>query len=174
MAKPPKTEIGIRNLFRALDHIEVRMAEFYAWLSSVMGDPEAVWFFAKMSRQEESHRDLVRLEARLVENNATELDTVAVDVADLHDAMTDLDRFEAEHPRPTLKQALDFALQMESRAAEQHYRTAMAQIDTKTSSVVQSLARADEAHTEEIRRFRNRSVATGSRPKQQPAIIEAA
>ena len=130
------------------------MAEHYDWLAKVFSaDAAARGFFAAMAEAEREHERLVQLEFRLAGKRRDM--AVSVDVADLRSTFADIHGFRSTTPRPTLKDALEFSLDLEDSAAEEHAGTALASVDPSLAGFIQRLASDDHQHAKALREFRD-------------------
>jgi hypothetical protein len=148
---PTATQLPLSKVLKALEHVERYLAELYEWFAQVFAkNQQAHGIFAALAQEERGHEELVRLETRLAADQMEK--PVCVDVQELRDILSDVDRFRADKPRPTVKEAVAFSLDLESRAAEKHYRTTtVAELSPSLAKLIQRLAAADHKHLEVLR-----------------------
>lgn len=137
-----------------LERIESEMASFYEWLSEVfVADADASGLFFRMSLQEKSHARLLQYGKKLVYRSPDEFEDVDFD-AELIDSLLDsLGHFRVQFPKPSLAEALFFAMKIECHPAENSHREVLTISNPAISQVIRSLAIADEEHHETLKAF---------------------
>ncbi len=148
--------MDLRLVLDLLAEVELAMARLYEWLATVIEDAEAKELFAQLAREEYGHRDLVAFQQQLVNKSRAVFPPVAVGAPVLREAISAAAVFRQNHPRPTLTQAIGFALRAEGGAAEQHYRTAIVEASPSLAKLVNALGRADDEHGARLRSFAER------------------
>lgn len=147
------------DLFRRLEALEGAMSLLYAsFASTFAADRDVASFFAQLADEERGHGDLARFQRNLVTKNRAMFGNVDADVAAVEGVQAEIRAFRETHPRPSLREALVFAMIQEKSHAEQLTRSVMAQADGSLASFVKNLAGRDQAHyarLAEIARRRN-------------------
>lgn len=144
----------LTNILNRIEQLEHTVADLYAWLSrKFSADHEASAFFWVMHTQELSHAGLVQFERRLVRSDPDAFANVEIDTSCLQEVEEQIQAFRRDTPEPLLKQALMFAMKVESHAAENLHRNAFIQANPDLKGLIASLAHADEQHYETLRKF---------------------
>jgi rubrerythrin len=137
-----------------MEKFEGAMAATYEWLSELFEmDGEAAAFFARMSRDEIGHRNLVRFQKKLVREDPTSFAEVDIDPGLIAEALDKVETFRSNGASPTLAEALTFAMMMESHTVERLHREAILMSNPAIGDLINSLARADTLHEQELQTF---------------------
>jgi len=150
----------------AIESIELSVAKLYEWFSGCLtGDPEASGFFFRLAMQERSHASMVAFSKGLIRCKPSDFSNIDFDMALVDDLLQTIDIFRAGHTKPTLEQALEFAMAIESHAAEGIHRSIIIQSNPEVSNMINSLAKADQEHykllTDYAEKNQLRSMMTG-------------
>ncbi len=144
----------ILTVLTAIGRVETRVGDFYQWLSETFNDDSEVsGFFYRLSMQERSHANLISYAKKLVHQSPCDFEDVDIEigvVAEIEELLTD---FRTENPQPTLNDALEISMKVESHHAEKLHRSAVIESNPKVASLVNSLAVADEEHFEILKNF---------------------
>lgn len=141
------TGMQILTVLSAIENIESSVANLYEWFSEVFAaDPEASGFFFRLAMQERSHANMVAFSKSLVRSKPVEFSGVDFDMNLVDDLIHTLDVFRAGNRKPTLGQALGFAMEIEGHAAEGIHRSMVIQSNPDVSNMINSLAKADREH----------------------------
>lgn len=137
----------ILTVLSAIEKIESAVAKLYEWLSEVLApDDEASGFFFRLAMQERSHANMVAFSKNLVRRSPNDFATIDFDMALVDDLMDTIMKFRVDNPRPSLADALDFAMSVESHGAEGIHRSMVIQSNPEIADMVNSLAKADREH----------------------------
>lgn len=137
----------ILTILSAIEKIESSVAKLYEWFSEVFAsDGEASGFFFRLAMQERSHANMVSFSKNLVRRSPNEFATVDFDMALVDDLMDTIIRFRVDNPQPSLADALDFAMSIESHGAEGIHRSTVIQSNPEIAEMVNNLATADREH----------------------------
>jgi rubrerythrin len=146
----------ILAVLSAIGRVEAGVGEFYQWLSEVFADDiEASGFFFRMSMQEKSHANLVSFSKKLVHRDPSGFEEVDIDLGQVDDLLASIAAFQENNTSPSLADALLFAMKIESHGAENIHRSIIIQSNPEVASVINSLAKADNAHYELLKTFAN-------------------
>lgn len=147
--------MGILAVLTALEQVELGMADVYDWLSGEFADDDdAAGFFARMSREEISHRNLIQYQRRMIRSaDATTDPHVDAPMDEIRDTLQTIHDFRNQSRRPTLAQALLFAMTMESRMAERLHRDVIVQARPELGDLMRSLAADDLRHQRRLEEF---------------------
>lgn len=151
---PASGQVDLGTLLTILEDLEGQMSELYSWLAGLFEeDTASAKFFISMACDEAGHRDLVRFERQLVLKNRGAFAAVDIDASVLRGLVAVVVDFRESSPNPSLEQALDFLQDIENDAAENHYRTAIAESNPKMAKLINSLAKQDEHHAAKLAAF---------------------
>lgn len=148
----------ICTVLEKLERLELAMADTYESLARQFeDDEEAAGFFTRMSRDEITHRNLIRYERTIVRSDPDTFEgDVGVDIEAVDRAIAHVFRFRTSEKPPTMVQALVFAMQMEADYAENLHRSVFIDKAPNLASLIRNLAKADAKHHEELERFLER------------------
>lgn len=137
----------ILTVLSAIENIESSVAKLYEWFSECFtADREASGFFFRLAMQERSHATMVAFSKGLVRRSPTDFSSVDFDMALVDDLLQTVTDFRTQHPRPSVAQALDFAMAIESHAAEGIHRSMVIQSNPEVADMINNLAKADKEH----------------------------
>ncbi len=146
--------MNLQNLFRLLEDLEGQMASLYRLYSEFFApDEEASQLFYKLSLDEKSHGSVVQYEKRLFKQNPRLFADVAMDLDALRAECERVKTLRSVRKAPKLQEAVKTALELESGAAERHYRLAMREANPEVARVLNSLGTADKQHGETLEEF---------------------
>ena len=156
----------IHTVLSAIENIESSVAKLYEWFSEVFNsDREASGFFFRLAMQERSHANMVAFSKGLVRRSPSDFSSVDFDMALVDDLLQTVTDFRTQHPRPSVAQALDFAMAIESHAAEGIHRSMIIQSNPDVSNMINSLANADREHFRLLKEYAekigNQALAAG-------------
>lgn len=152
------TEEGAHmEILKALDHlgdVETAAADFYDFLAKQFAHHrEASGLFYRMSIQERNHRNLIRFCKRMVSRDSASYHKVDFDVELVSAFLKEVRNFKKLHPSPDLKQAIEFALSLESHAVEGLHSSLMADSNPRMRSLMEQLAEEDSRHVQQLESF---------------------
>lgn len=143
----------ILKVLYPLRKLESRISELYEWFSRIFADDtEAASLFYRISIDETAHADLVRYQERLASRNNELFGEIPVDIA-VVDSTLEMVTSVLSGPPPSLEQAVRIALDIESSAAESHYRATIAHAAPDISRLLSSLRGFDNRHREIFEEF---------------------
>jgi rubrerythrin len=136
-----------------LGELENEVGKLYQWLSTVFADDEkAGAFFSKLSVDEKAHFDLVKYQERVVRKAPRDFAGVEVNLAALDKLVADITQF--RKTSPSLRDAIRFALDVETEVAESYATTIMDQSNKNFAELTKSLtANSKEDHYKQLLRF---------------------
>lgn len=145
--------MDVSKVLRGLEEIETKLSELYGWFAEIFkDDPEAVSLFSSLRRDEESHRDLVTFQIRMVYRERKSFGEVDVDYEEIKDLIARIDATRNGEP-PKLEAAVGFASQIENSAAESYYRSVLIQSNPAIEGLISTLAKENKRHREIIEEF---------------------
>ena len=148
----------IEPILRALRDLEQAAADLYGFYAEIFSDnSEARQFFLHMQKQEIKHRDIVEFEHRLVMGNSDSFGEVPIDDRDIRKVIESIEQHISEGIFD-IRDAFDFALELEESAVESFYKTALAQSNPKLQSMIDHLTEADSGHVKQLKNFASRVV----------------
>jgi rubrerythrin len=135
--------MDILTVLRKLGDLERDMGNVYEWLATVFsGDEQAVEFFHKLAQEEQSHLNLVKYQERVVRKTPGEFAGVEISLPALDKAFQKIAEFRKTNPM--LKDALQFALEMETDVSEHYAATVMIQSNESFAQMVKGLMEAQK------------------------------
>lgn len=157
----------IDTVLRQLGELERELAVLYEWYADALGnDPEAVYVFLRMAREEKGHARLVDYQRRLLQKDPSLSIEVAVDLSAL-EALTEKVRALHSKPAklPTVEEALRETFTIEMTAAELHYRHALGRVKPEVARLLEALGEEDSLHLERIQEMvRHRRIGVAEPP----------
>lgn len=145
------------EILKALDHlgdVETAAADFYDFLAKHFeNEHEASGLFYRMAIQEKNHKNLIRFCKRMVYRDSASYQQIDFDIDLVKDFLQEIRNFKKSHPSPDLKQALHFALDLESHAVERIHSSLMAESNPRIRSLMEQLAEEDSRHAQQLESF---------------------
>jgi rubrerythrin len=143
-----------------LESIEKTMADFYEWLSEIFSsDAEAAGLFFRMALQERSHASLLRYGRKLVNRSPSDFEDVDFDAHSVDALLAAIADFRRDRPKPSLAEALFFAMKTECHPAENAHREVLAVSNPEIGQIIRSLAIADDEHHQTFKSFAQQRAA---------------
>ena len=150
--------MNVDTVLRRLGDLERSLADLYEWYAEVFAsDPEAVYVFLKMFREEMGHVRRVDYHRRLLQKDPALPVDVDIDVAEIDGILQKAVALRGVRPNPTLEDAIRTALDLEMTAAESFYRNARRQASPAVARLLAVLGGEDKDHVGRLRemaRFR--------------------
>ena len=139
---------------RGLRQIEADLEDLYAWFSEVFADDaDAAELFARLSREERSHKVLVDHQINLAANHSgTEVD-VHVDGEALNKLLADVRRLREQQPPPSLSEAVSSAVMMEFVADEAYLGRVVRTSSKSIEQMIDRLVDAGQEHHGRLQGF---------------------
>jgi rubrerythrin len=135
------------------EELERMVGDLYRHFSELFSaDSDVSRLFSRLSEDEESHRQVVRYQQRLVRLSPKTFSDIEVDteaIQDLKDRAAKLLRSRSV----SVDSALGFALDAECRAAECHLKNALSQANPAIANLLRGLGAGDEQHVQLLRDF---------------------
>ena len=146
--------MNILDAFKDIERLELKLLELYLHFKRVFSDDTAASnVFEKLSVEEKSHHDLVQYQRRIVQQNQKLFEAVDVDVKEVRTVTSNVESIIKRIPPPSLREEIKIAVDIESTAAEAHYRTAMEQSNQEFSDFLKHLGTSDKEHFGLLREF---------------------
>jgi len=143
--------MDIQEVLRPLQQFEEKLGELYEWIAEALAaDHEAAAVFHRLALDERSHAGQVEYQRRLARQNPTHFAQVELDLADVFAGLDVVHQAQHAGRALTVEKALRLALDLESGAADFHFRKSMAQLDPGVAHLMESLGRADRQHVERL------------------------
>jgi rubrerythrin len=143
--------LDVQQILRPLQQFEEKLGELYAWLAQVhAGDAALAMMFNRLAFDERSHASQVDYLRRLVRQNPKAFVNVALDLAEVFAGLDRIQKVRSNLAPPDADAAVRLALELESSAADYHYRNSIAQLEPGMARLLGSLGRADRRHYETI------------------------
>ncbi len=146
---------NIYTVLRLLEDLEDSISMLYQRFSDDYAIDEATsFFFYKLSLDEIAHRDLVRYQLKLLRNARPDAyNDVDIDINIIRELIDNIEKKLNSDEKYPINRAVDIALEIESNAAEHHYKGAMKQAMPEMARLLDSLGKADKEHMQLIRNF---------------------
>lgn len=146
-------EIALRHL----GDLELALADLYEWYSDVFAsDPEAVYVFIKMAREERAHYRLIDFHRRLLGRDPRLSVEVDLEPGEIVTIVGKARTLRTPTALPSLAEALREALAMEASAADSLYRSTLFEQHPEFVKLLGALGAEDRAHVERIREMARR------------------
>ena len=146
--------MNILDAFKDIERLELKLLELYLHFKSVFSDDTAAAnMFEKLSDEEKSHYDLIQYQRRIVQQNQKLFKDVHIDVNEVRAVTSDVESIIKRIPPPSLSEAIKIAIDVESSAAEAHYRISMEQSNQVFSDFLKHLGASDKEHFGLLREF---------------------
>jgi rubrerythrin len=140
--------------FRPLTELERSLAELYgAWAEAYEGDREAAFVFFKMSSEEKGHAALIDYARRFVQKDPKLGGDVDIDLSLVQGMINKVRVLRENGAPPSVEKALEIALELESSAAESHYKSALKQVNPEMERLLRCLGGEDQAHLGRLKEF---------------------
>jgi rubrerythrin len=145
--------IRIIDIFDRLAEVEQLAAELYTYFAMQFADnPGAHDLFETMSCEEEGHRDQVLRQQITLSRTFSAGDYVEVDLSGV-DQVANAMLLQMRKSAPSLKEAVDFAIWMESTGMESAYRMAAAKYTPEITSLASEISADDNRHLQQLKTF---------------------
>jgi rubrerythrin len=143
----------IEAVFRPLIDLERAIADLYGhWSDVYEADREAAFVWVKMANEEKGHASLVDYERRVVQKNPKMSGEVDISLAEVASA-TEAVRNCLQGQPLSLEDAVRFAYDLETAAAESHYRNAVKLSHPELQRLLDCLGSEDRQHIERLKAF---------------------
>ena len=137
-----------------LKELESKVSRLYTHYGHLFaGDKDAVEFFDLLSMDEESYSSVVQYQMRLVRQEPGAFGSVDINESELKALMDFVDNAISSSEKPTLKQAVEMALEIEGREAKSQYRTALIANNPHLGELIRNMGVPDEVHSKRLRDF---------------------
>jgi rubrerythrin len=155
--------MNVEAVFRPLSDLEKSLADLYAqWAAVFDTDREAAFLFVKMANEEKGHASLVDYQRRVIQKNPKLSGDVEADLGVIESALEEIRALRESPNPPTLAEAVKIALQLESSAAESHYKNALRNANVELERLLNCLGGEDRGHLERLKAFaRSRGIVPG-------------
>ncbi len=140
-------------VLRKLGELENEAAKLYAWFASLFQhDKQAREFFLKLAEDEKAHFDLVKYQERVVRKAPKDFASVEVNMPAIDTTIAEIASFRTT--KPDLKDAIRFALDIETEITEHYTSTVMDQSNKNFAHLMKGLtANAKDDHYKELIKF---------------------
>jgi rubrerythrin len=133
-----RTDMDVLTVLRKLGDLERDMENVYEWLATAFnGDEQAVDFFHKLAQEEQAHLNLVKYQERVVRKTPGEFSDVEISLPSIEKSFQKT--LEFRKTNPTIKDALRFALDMETDVSEHYAASVMEQSNESFAQMVKGL-----------------------------------
>ncbi len=145
--------MDILVVLRKLGELESEAAKLYAWIASLFQhDEKAREFVLKLAEDEKAHFDLVKYQERVVRKSPKDFGPVEVDIPAIDKTLSAIAAF--RKTKPALKDAIRFALDIETEITEHYTASVMKQSNKGFAELMKGLtANAKDDHYKELIKF---------------------
>jgi len=145
--------LDILVALRKLDELEGEVGKLYEWLSTLFPrEAKLVEFFGKLSADEQTHVDLVKYQERVARKTPRDFAAVDVDMQAIDKVLGQIAEFRKTGPSP--RDAIRFALDIETEVAEYYAATIMDQSNKQFAELMKGLtADQKENHYKQLIQF---------------------
>jgi rubrerythrin len=145
--------MNILTVLGKLAKLEQDMSHTYAWLANRFAAEQRIRdLFRELSDEEKAHYDLVKYQVRVVLASPKDFSEVEVDLAAIDSALAAIAEF--RRGEPTTKEAIRFALDMETSVAECYAVKVMDQSNKSLAEMIRTLSSIDgEKHRKRLVTF---------------------
>ena len=142
----------IESVFRPLAEMERALSDLYNTLSETFAsDPELAFVFFKMSAEEKGHASLVDYQRRMVQKNQGLSAEVECDLTVIQETLERAKALSDSAAALSPEAAIRATLELETSAAECHYRNALKQSNPEIARLLGSLGSEDRLHISRMR-----------------------
>ena len=138
--------MDILKFLNMAEGLEGNLATLYGKFSKDFDPAEVSEMFRKLSQDEESHREIVKFEKKLVLRNRGEFKEISLDISGLSEMLAKIDELIKASQPLTPDQAIIFAIDCERSAAELHFRKAITISNPKIAGLMKNLGQKDKDH----------------------------
>jgi len=146
--------MDILKLLKPLSEFENNIGVLYKIFSESFADDKAASsLFFLMSIQEESHRDIIEYQRRVIFANRDHFQEVDADPDIINDRLKEIEGMtvNARARRVKIEDAVSFALRMEEDACEYYFKSLVAQSNPTFSKLVSKLGDGCAEHKDKLR-----------------------
>lgn len=144
----------ISHAFRPMIELEKELSALYAsWADRFSSDKEASQLFAKMSREEAGHANLIEYQQRIHKKNRQFEKEVKIEPSAIETTIGEIRKLRTSAPPSSVAQAVSLALGMEASAAETHFKNALRQANEEVARLLNTLGKEDSAHLAALKEF---------------------
>ncbi len=145
--------MDILTVLKKLGDLERDLGKSYERFAELFRDDEKVSeFFKKLSQDEQAHLDLVKYQERVVRKTPGEFAGVEIDLPAVDETLRKIDEF--RKTTPTVRDAIRFALDMETEVSEHYTGSIMEQSNPSFAQMVKGLAATQkDEHYQQLLEF---------------------
>jgi len=138
--------MDILKFLNMSESLEGKLAEVYDRFGKDFAPAEVSEMFRKLGQDEESHREIVKFEKKLVLRNRGEFKEISIDVSGLSEMLAKIDEIMKADQPITPDQAIIFAIDCEKSAAELHFKKAITVSNPNIAGLMKNLGLKDKDH----------------------------
>jgi rubrerythrin len=140
------------TILKRIEELEDKLALCYEHLQKIFYyNPSVASFFFRMSTDEKSHRDIVRYQLRIFQRNKAAFSNIDLDMSKIDDVLAGINKIIIAEP--SIKEALQFTVEIENSAAEFYFISAGAQSNPELSALLENFSAACKAHYADVLNF---------------------
>ena len=139
---------------KLLKDLEAKVSKLYTHFGTVFaGDEDAAELFELLSMDEDSYSSVVQYQMRLLKQEPGAFGSVDINETELKALMGFIDNAMASNAEPTLKQAVELALEIEGSEAKTKYRNLLVQSNPKLNELLRNMGVPDAVHSKRLTDF---------------------
>jgi|YNPBryunderm2012_1023409.scaffolds.fasta_scaffold09824_2 rubrerythrin len=137
----------IQTLLKPLEELEREMQALYEWLAETFAaDREAARVFFRLAMDEKRHATMVEHLRRLARQNPQLFPAIDASLGEVARCLVECRALRGNGSPPSLRVAIQAAVDLENAAAESHYRQAIGAAVPEITQLLQALGEADRLH----------------------------
>lgn len=149
--------MDILKVLDIIEKLELKLSELYDYFHKLFSDNEELSeLFLKLSTEEQGHADLVRFQRRIIIKNKNLIKDIEFDLNSINKIISKADSILKSSSKPTIKDALMLAIELENDSGEYHYKNAIKYKDEDFSLLLENLNKHDTDHVEQIKKIANK------------------
>jgi len=146
--------VNIRVVLELLEEVEQKMADLYTWCArEYREDEEAEKLFIRLTLEENAHKNLILYQRRMASRNPKAYDDININPKTIKKCIQQVEFFQQKKGKSSLSEAVEFALQIESSAAESHFPDLIAESNAEMKHLLTGLKAGDERHIGWLKEF---------------------
>jgi len=147
--------LDILKTLKIMEEIETQMGDLYDWLSGVFADDDrASTLFIRLRMEENSHRNILQYQGRVIVKNPRALrEAPALDAGYMRGVLDTIARFRSREAPPSLTEAVQVALLFESAAERLYQNQEFLRSLEGLGAFVSNLHRGCKDHTTALKLF---------------------
>ena len=140
------------TVLKRIEELEDKLAVCYEQLQKTFYyNPSVASFFYRMSLDEKSHGDIVRYQLRVLNKNKSAFGKITLDMSKIDETLDRISKIMKDEP--SIKDALQFTLDIEKSAAEFYLISAGKESNGDLSVLLDNFALSCKTHFANVQKF---------------------